>query len=107
MEIRYEAHLVCFSSWIDRGGDDLRQRLSSAIRTNQRYRSRSKRGGTPGVEVTATQTETGIAGMAIPNETGLYGFPELRLGPYRFEAALPGFVRSHRPESCCRSTAAR
>src|SRR5256885_11538246 len=45
----------------------------------------------PGVEVTATQTETGIARMAITNETGSYILSNLPLGPYRFEAALPGF----------------
>src|SRR5438105_9398786 len=45
----------------------------------------------PGVEVTATQTETGIARMAITNETGSYILSNLALGPYRFEAALPGF----------------
>ena len=45
----------------------------------------------PGVEVTATQTETGIARMAVTNETGSYVLSNLALGPYRFEAALPGF----------------
>ena len=45
----------------------------------------------PGVEVTATQTDTGIARMAITNETGSYILSNLGLGPYRFEAALPGF----------------
>src|SRR5262245_58608061 len=45
----------------------------------------------PGVEVTATQTDTGIARMAITNETGSYILSNLPLGPYRFEAALPGF----------------
>src|SRR5207249_2936560 len=45
----------------------------------------------PGVEVTATQTETGIARTAVTNETGSYVFSNLALGPYRLEAALPGF----------------
>jgi hypothetical protein len=45
----------------------------------------------PGVEVTATQTETGIARMTVSNETGTFVLPNLPLGPYRFEAALPGF----------------
>src|SRR5205823_14697719 len=45
----------------------------------------------PGVEVTATQTETGIARSAITNETGSYVLPNLAVGPYRMEAALPGF----------------
>jgi len=45
----------------------------------------------PGVEVTATQTATGLARMAVTNETGSYVMPSLPVGPYRLEAALPGF----------------
>src|ERR1051325_3462951 len=45
----------------------------------------------PGVEVTVTQTDTGIARTGITNETGSYVLPNLAPGPYRFEAALPGF----------------
>src|SRR5439155_13260079 len=45
----------------------------------------------PGVEVTATQTGTGIARMAVTNETGSYVLPNLPIGPYRLEATLPGF----------------
>ena len=45
----------------------------------------------PGAEVTATQTDTGIARMTITNETGSYVLPNLALGPYRLEVALPGF----------------
>src|SRR5438445_1641161 len=45
----------------------------------------------PGVEVTATQTETGIARSTVTNETGFYVLPNLPLGPYRLQAALPGF----------------
>jgi carboxypeptidase family protein len=45
----------------------------------------------PGVEVTATQTDTGIARTAVTNETGSYVLPNLAIGPYRMEAALPGF----------------
>jgi hypothetical protein len=45
----------------------------------------------PGVEVTASQTETGISRMTISNETGSYILSNLAVGPYRFEAALPGF----------------
>ena len=35
----------------------------------------------PGVEVTATQTETGIARSTVSNETGVYVLPNLPLGP--------------------------
>ena len=45
----------------------------------------------PGVEVTATQTDTGISRTTITNETGSYILPNLAVGPYRLEAALPGF----------------
>jgi len=45
----------------------------------------------PGVEVTATQTDTGISRSTVTNETGSYVLPNLAVGPYRFEASLPGF----------------
>src|SRR5262245_37546227 len=45
----------------------------------------------PGVEVTATQTDTGIARNTITNEAGAFVMPNLATGPYRVEAALPGF----------------
>jgi Carboxypeptidase regulatory-like domain/TonB dependent receptor len=45
----------------------------------------------PGVEVTATQTETGVSRNTITNETGSYVLANLAVGPYRLEAALPGF----------------
>src|SRR5688572_27532292 len=45
----------------------------------------------PGVEVTATQTETGVSRTAVSNETGSYVLPSLPVGPYRVEATLPGF----------------
>lgn len=45
----------------------------------------------PGVEITATQTETGVARTTVSNETGSYVLPSLPTGPYRLEAALPGF----------------
>src|SRR5262245_54017226 len=45
----------------------------------------------PGVEITATQTETGIIRTTITNETGSYNLPNLAVGPYRLEVALPGF----------------
>jgi hypothetical protein len=45
----------------------------------------------PGVEVTATQTDTGITRNTVTNETGSYVLSNLPLGPYRVEAVLPGF----------------
>jgi len=45
----------------------------------------------PGVDVTVTQTATGLTRMVATNETGAYVFANLPVGPYRLEAALPGF----------------
>jgi hypothetical protein len=45
----------------------------------------------PGVEVTATQTDTGLARTVVTNETGSYNLTNLPVGPYRLEAGLPGF----------------
>src|SRR5712691_5768516 len=45
----------------------------------------------PGVEVTATQTDTGLTRSVVTNETGSYILPNLPIGPYRLEAGLPGF----------------
>src|SRR5438552_3599887 len=45
----------------------------------------------PGVEVTATQTDTGVARNTVTNETGSYVLSNMPLGPYRLEAGLPGF----------------
>src|SRR2546427_3139216 len=45
----------------------------------------------PGVQVTATQTATGLARSAVTDETGSYVLPNLPVGPYKLETALPGF----------------
>jgi hypothetical protein len=45
----------------------------------------------PGVQVTATQTATGLARSVVTNETGSYALTNLPVGPYRLDAALPGF----------------
>src|SRR5437762_180374 len=45
----------------------------------------------PGVEITATNTETSIARTTVSNETGSFALPNIATGPYRLEAALPGF----------------
>ena len=45
----------------------------------------------PGVEVTATQTDTGVARTIVTNETGSFVLSNMPLGPYRLEAGLPGF----------------
>ena len=45
----------------------------------------------PGVEVTATQTDTGLKRSVPTDEMGHFILANLPLGPYRLEAALPGF----------------
>src|SRR5687768_621998 len=45
----------------------------------------------PGVTVTATQTDTGLARTAVTDETGGYLLTNLPIGPYRLEVALQGF----------------
>src|SRR5439155_7644598 len=47
-----------------------------------------------GVDVTATRIDTGVQRTTVTNETGSYVLANLPLGPYRLEAALPGF-RTH------------
>src|SRR5262249_8458148 len=47
--------------------------------------------GLPGVEITATNTTTAMARMTVTNENGSYVLPNLPIGTYRLEAALPGF----------------
>src|SRR5690348_3539219 len=44
-----------------------------------------------GVEVKATQTETGITRSVISSEDGVYFLPNLQVGPYRVEASKAGF----------------
>src|SRR5262245_37068585 len=45
----------------------------------------------PGVEVTATNVNTGIMTVQVSNETGSYLFASLQPGAYRVSAALTGF----------------
>src|SRR2546425_7087728 len=45
----------------------------------------------PGVEITATQTGTGVVSMVVTNEAGTYRFGSLQPGPYLVKASLPGF----------------
>ena len=45
----------------------------------------------PGVEVTATHTQTGANVVVITNEAGVYNIPNLVPGQYTLRASLPGF----------------
>src|SRR5215204_2826507 len=48
-------------------------------------------GALPGVEVTVTQTDTGMTRFMITNEKGEYVFSNLPVGPYKLSAKLSGF----------------
>jgi hypothetical protein len=50
----------------------------------------------PGVEITVTNTDTGISRSTVSNDEGRYFAPDLSLGNYQIEAALPGFQTSVR-----------
>ena len=45
----------------------------------------------PGVTVTATNVNTGVASTSLTNETGVYNFPNLLPGQYKVTAELPSF----------------
>jgi hypothetical protein len=45
----------------------------------------------PGVDVTATQTDTGFKRSVVTDEMGAYTLTNLPIGPYRLEATLSGF----------------
>src|SRR5215468_6137635 len=50
----------------------------------------------PGVEVTATNVNTGISTTQLTNEAGAYQIPSLQPGTYRLKASLPGFQTAAR-----------
>src|SRR3954462_13959034 len=48
-------------------------------------------GALPGVEVTITQTDTGMTRFVITGEKGDYVFTNLPVGPYKLSSKLSGF----------------
>src|SRR5438552_7211095 len=48
----------------------------------------------PGVTVTATQIDTGVASVAVTTDRGQYVFPALKIGRYSVTAELSGFRRA-------------
>src|SRR5947199_10011457 len=50
----------------------------------------------PGVEVTATNVNTGITTTQLTNEAGAYQIPSLQPGTYRLRASLAGFQTAAR-----------
>jgi hypothetical protein len=55
--------------------------------------SDSSGGVLPGVTVTATQDQTGVASSTTTNASGQFVFPSLRVGNYTLAAELQGFKR--------------
>src|SRR3989442_7457760 len=45
----------------------------------------------PGIEISTTESETGVLATALTNESGTYQFLSLQPGPYRVSASLAGF----------------
>jgi carboxypeptidase family protein len=45
----------------------------------------------PGVQITATNTGTGVSSSTVSNESGAYNFPAILPGNYKVTAELPGF----------------
>ena len=45
----------------------------------------------PGVEVSVTQTDTGLNRFVVSGAKGEYAFPNLPVGPYKLSAKLQGF----------------
>lgn len=53
---------------------------------------RDSSGGTlPGVDVTVTQTATGVTRSTVTSADGAFAFPNLPVGPYQLKATLQGF----------------
>lgn len=53
---------------------------------------RDSSGGTlPGVDVTVTQTNTGVTRSTVTSADGAFAFPNLPVGPYQLKATLQGF----------------
>src|SRR6266705_4793453 len=50
----------------------------------------------PGVEVNATNVNTGISTTQLTNEAGAYQIPSMQPGTYRLRASLPGFQTATR-----------
>src|SRR3954452_11257473 len=48
-------------------------------------------GALPGVEVTVTQTDTGMTRFVISGDKGTYVFTNLPVGPYKLTTKLSGF----------------
>ncbi|HYR86343.1 MAG TPA: TonB-dependent receptor [Terriglobia bacterium] len=76
--------LLCLSLSMESFGQSSNAALSGTV-------SDAAKALIPGVNITATNTETGVVSMALTNETGTYNIPSLLPGVYKVSAELPGF----------------
>jgi hypothetical protein len=68
------------------------QRLSAQATAQLSGTVRDESGAVlPGVDVTATQTETGFVRSVVSDGAGAYLFTNLPIGPYRLDVTLAGF----------------
>ena len=87
MKIRYTlvALLVCLLSVISASAQvGINATLSGTV-------ADSSAALIPGVNISATNTTTGVTSETITNEAGTYRFPSLQPGAYDVRASLPGF----------------
>jgi hypothetical protein len=71
-------------------GADARAQVGSTAQINGTVKDTSG-GVLPGVDVTVTQTTTGLTRSVVTDDTGSFTLPNLPVGPYRLEVALSGF----------------
>src|SRR5687768_11560047 len=76
--------LPCFVFFVDGFGQSVNSAIGGTVQD-------ATGAFIPGVTITATNTQTGVAAMTISNEAGAYQFPSLQPGTYNFSAELPGF----------------
>src|SRR5262249_39824665 len=51
-------------------------------------------GGVPNAQVQAENVNTGVVLSTVSNEAGVYQFPSVQTGIYRFSAQVPGFRKA-------------
>jgi len=76
--------LVCACFLVEAFGQSSNARLSGTVND-------ASGAVLPGVEVTATNSATGVVSTAITNDAGAYNFASLLPGAYTIKAALPAF----------------
>src|SRR5687768_18261124 len=77
--------LPCFVFFVDGFGQSVNSAIGGTVQD-------ATGAFIPGVSITVTNTQTGVAAATISNEAGAYQFPSLQLGTYTLTAELPGFT---------------